>query len=157
VVYFTMPADGGGVVVEACLAHVSGCTPTPINMSGAYREYYSYGGDLYALDKSVGPIVTVVVSSLIAPTSQYVVLMTDYTAGEFAVDATGVYWTLGSSIVMGPSSGCVGAPVTVAANQASPSMLRPSSGFLYWVNGGDGGISGIMRVAEPIPPMPAGG
>ncbi len=133
-------------VVYSCPVTAANCTPTSMSLSG-FSQLYAYGDDLYVLLPVTGPMQVIgKCPSTGCLAGVQTLVSTPEGIGEFAVDANGIYWTIGANILSCPITGCVGGPVTVATNQAMPEMLRPSNGFLYWV---DGTTDTILRVAEP--------
>ena len=55
-----------------------------------------------------------------------------------------VYWTQGvadGSVFRCPTSGCGGAPTTVATHQGDPSFVAVDDSGVYWVNSGDNSIA----------------
>ena len=147
-VYFSAVIDGGTNTIYSCPTGASNCTPTPMNIVG-YNQLVAYNNDVYILLPVTGPLQTIAKCPSTGCAPETTVLTTPQGIGEFAVDASGVYWTLGANILSCPLTGCVGGPVTVAANQGTPQSLRLSGGFVYYINGTD---DTIRRVAEP--PVP---
>jgi hypothetical protein len=164
--YFQMAEDGGYNVAKcpvgtSCAAPAA---PTTVTTGIDATQMFTYGGLVYfvgslysgGLEAGHGDLFTCATAGCANPTSLYSGLH-GQTQGLTA-DRDGVYFTSGSGVYTCPLSGCGGAGARpIASGQASPSIIRTDSQFVYWVNQGqpgDGssafapGTASIMRVAK---------
>jgi hypothetical protein len=64
------------------------------------------------------------------------IVITSQNAGGPAIDASGVYWTTGTSILKCAASGCASNPTTVVSGiTASPLVTVVNSTAIFWANG----------------------
>jgi hypothetical protein len=173
-VYFVLDTDDGGISISStgidgtCDAGVC----TSVVVPGADPSaMVSFGGVLYFVapyllspeicdsSQGCGPVFSCATVGCAAP-SAFATLNYDTRVLDLTADSSGVYFVTGSVVDSCPLTGCgVKGPVAIASQQASPSIVRASGGFIYWVNMGtiDGdsgallpGTASIMRIAEPL-------
>lgn len=173
-VYFVLDFEDGGTNISstaiAGTCDASVCTsvvipwanPTAMAAFGGVLYFlapYLYSPQICGSPEGCGPVFSCATSGCEVPTA-FATLGPEATVLDLATDSSGVYFVTGSVVDSCPLTGCgVKGPVAIASQQASPSIVRVSDGFVYWVNMGtpdsdsgalEPGTASIMRVAEPL-------
>jgi hypothetical protein len=164
--FFSMSLDGGNDVVRCPLGTscVSPAAPTAVTNGFQGTLMVAYGGYLYMAGSSTlsGNLYVCPTSGCSSPATLHANLLSP-TKGLVA-DQDGVYFTTGTGgypsddrVYTCPLTSCGGGARALTNAQASPSIVRTDSKFVYWVNQGapgDGstayatGTASIMRVAK---------
>jgi len=108
-------------------------------------SFRAHGNRLYWF--SPGAVGVVRLSSCDAASCATQLFATDADGvSELEVDDSGVYWINAArgTVRHCAVTGCVGAPLTLAAGLAAPKALTLGAGFVYWIEGSD-----LKRVAKP--------